>query len=92
MTRIDKKVLLTEIDKLVVSTSISDKERSILLKAKFNLEKDIYYVIVANTLRISLTFYAMGNKLSDVIKPLYSELLRQFPGRESGIPIWYNKK
>ena len=91
MTRIDEKYLASTLINLLLLPSISEKERQVLLKAKTSLEKGDYFVIVAYRLRISLSLLAASNKLSSDVLTFYSELLRQFPGRELGRPIWYRK-
>jgi len=75
-----KDQLWEEMNNLISSSEISEKERNLFVTAKTELDKGTDDQRVASTLKGGLSFLSLKHQLSDSSVPFFTELSRLYLG------------
>lgn len=75
MSKKDKELdILNDVINLLIQVDLTTNERSILQRAKQQLEKHVYFPRIISDLELSLTPLAMQQKLSKSLSPFYLKI------------------
>lgn len=78
MSKKDKELdILNDVINLLIQVDLTTDERSILQRAKQQLEKHVYFPRIISDLELSLTPLAMQQKLSKSLSPFYLKITSQ---------------
>ena len=94
---VDEKTVLAQIKALILKNEINQTERTILLTAQQELEKQMYLPKVISNLKQGLTPFAIKRTLSESLKPFYLEITSikyadKFEGLNIGWGMHYGKE